>query len=54
MKPLKKDIIYKKSKAALAGALIIFMVSFLVFCICATDVGNVVTSRYKAQKLQKP
>lgn len=51
MKPLKKDIIYKKSKAALAGALIIFMVSFLVFCICATDVGNVVTSRYKAQKI---
>ena len=33
MKPLKKDIIYKKSKAALAGALIIFMVSFITLII---------------------
>ncbi len=40
----------KKSQASIAGMIIIFLVSFLVFCICAIDVGYAVTARYKAQK----
>jgi len=42
---------YKRLKATIAGSIIIFMISFLVFCICAIDVGNTVTSRFKAQKI---
>lgn len=42
--------INKKLKASLAGSIIIFTVSFLIFCICAIDTGYAVTARYKAQK----
>lgn len=47
----KRKIFQKRSRAAIAGTIVIFMVSFLVFCICAVDVGHTVTSRYKTQKI---
>ena len=42
---------FRKSRASLTGSIIIFMMAFLVFCICAIDVGYTVTSRYKTQKI---
>lgn len=41
----------KKLKGNMVVTIIIFMLSFLVFCICAIDAGHVVVSRYKAQKV---
>jgi len=40
----------KKLKASMVLTIIVFMLSFLVFCICAIDAGHVVVSRYKVQK----
>lgn len=50
MKPFLIISFNKKSKASFAGTIIIFMVSFLIFCICAIDTGYAVTARYKTQK----
>ncbi len=41
----------KKHKANMVVTIIIFMLTFLVFCICAIDAGHVVVSRYKVQKV---
>lgn len=47
----KTNFISKKSRASIAGLIIIFITAFLVFCICAVDIGYTTTSRYKAQKI---
>ena len=41
----------KKLKGNMIITIIIFMLSFLVFCICAIDAGHVVVSRFKVQKV---
>ncbi len=41
----------KKSNAVLAGTIIIFIVSFLVFCVCSIDAGYTIAARYKTQKI---
>lgn len=57
MKKVLKALIFarcnnsKKLKGNMVVTIIIFMLSFLVFCICAIDVGCVVVSRYKVQKV---
>ncbi len=41
----------KKLKGNMVVTIIIFLLSFLVFSICAIDAGHVVVSRYKVQKV---
>lgn len=46
-----KKVLSKKLKGNMVVMIIIFMLTFLVFCICAIDAGHTVTARYKVQKI---
>ena len=41
----------KKLRASITLSIIIFTITFMMFCICAIDAGYIVNARYKTQKV---